>query len=246
MWEIGQDQTLKNNHSNTLKYGWGLVETDTNSGLFYIQDKAICKPTAGWYSGPKIQTPQKTTTTTTTPKKTTPKTKKPQQTDSNKGRRKRAISGTSSVAALTCPTQAFMGSDISSHISPVEFNETDTNQRWKLYQVKKSKYFKLCLVDDKAEVNWTCVSATKNADEFESKQNCGGIIAANVENFRTFEGNTRKVISVLLGFFVATIVKRWWDQTSKIPRLEKLAISLNAIMQEGKNLIYKKESIVKY
>ena len=133
-----------------------------------------------------------------------------------------------------------MGSDISSHISPVEFNETDTNQRWKLYQVKKSKYFKLCLVDDKAEVNRTCVSATKNADEFESKQNCGGIIAANVENFRTFEGNTRKVISVLLGFFVATIVKRWWDQTAKIPRLDKLAISLNAIMQEGKRHNHKK------
>jgi hypothetical protein len=80
--------------------------------------------------------------------------------------------------------------------------------------------------------NKTYVSATTNNNELESKGDCGGIIAANVENFRTFEGNTRKVISVLLAFFVATIVKRWWDQTAKIPRLDKLAISLNAIMQE--------------
>jgi len=82
----------------------------------------------------------------------------------------------------------------------------------------------------------SCVSAQnkETPNEFESKQDCKGIIAANVENFRTFEGNTRKVITVLLGFFVATIVKRWWDQTAKIPRLDKLAISLNAIMQEEK------------
>ena len=93
----------------------------------------------------------------------------------------------------------------------------------------------------------TYVSATDEPNVlFESKQNCESIIAANVENFRTFEDNTKSVIKILLGFFVATIIKRWWDQTSKIPRLEKLAISLNAIMQEGKNLIYKKESIVKY
>ena len=127
---------------------------------------------------------------------------------------------------------------------------------------KTSQLFKLCLVEEpenktntveqkdpnKTKIDTkTCVSATKYPNEFESKQDCGGIIASNVENFRTFEGNTRKVISVLLGFFVATIVKRWWDQTSKIPRLDKLAISLNAIMQEGKNHIYIKVSyIVKY
>ena len=136
----------------------------------------------------------------------------------------------------------------SGEIKPVEFNETDPNQKWKLYICTKdnctkdatSKHFKLCLEsEENKKENKTCVSATTKPDEFESKQNCAGIIAANVKNFRTFEGNTRKVISVLLGFFVATIVKRWWDQTAKIPRLDKLAISLNAIMQEGKNHIYK-------
>mgnify|MGYP001255054689 FL=1 len=137
-----------------------------------------------------------------------------------------------------------MGHDI----IPVEFDKNDAEQKWKLdyYDIttKKpvgaSKFFRLCRVDGEADVNKTCVSATSTEGEFVSKQNCAGILAANVENFRTFEGNTRKVISVLLGFFVATIVKRWWDQTAKIPRLDKLAISLNAIMQEGKNHIHKK------
>ena len=147
-------------------------------------------------------------------------------------------------------------------IKPVQFNDKDKDQKWKLdgYNIKTrkkdktSKFFKLCLVEEPEKTETveqkdpkkpkidtkTCVSANNHLNQFESKQDCGGIIAANVENFRTFEGNTRKVISVLLGFFVATIVKRWWDQTAKIPRLDKLAISLNAIMQEGKNLIYKK------
>merc|ERR1711935_523165 len=132
-------------------------------------------------------------------------------------------------------------------IKPVQFDKTEANQKWKMEKDKTSQLFKLCLVEEpenktntveqkdpnKTKIDTkTCVSATKYPNEFESKQDCGGIIASNVENFRTFEGNTRKVISVLLGFFVATIVKRWWDQTSKIPRLDKLAISLNAIMQE--------------
>ena len=92
----------------------------------------------------------------------------------------------------------------------------------------------------------TYLSADK-PNEFHSTQDCEGIIAANVKNFRTFEDNTKKVLTVLLGFFVATIVKRWWDQTSKIPRLEKLAISLNAIMQEGKSHIHKKfDQIIVY
>ena len=148
-------------------------------------------------------------------------------------------------------------------IKPVQFDGNDKDQKWKLEQYnvatrkkdKTSKFFKLCLVEEpenKTETvqqkdpntpkidTKTCVSANNHLNEFESKQDCGGIIAANVANFRTFEGNTRKVISVLLGFFVATIVKRWWDQTAKIPRLDKLAISLNAIMQEGKRHNHKK------
>jgi len=232
LWTIGPGLTLVNHHHKDLKYGWGLEENGTNSGLFYIKDKAKCKPIT-WYPGPKIQTPKIQTPKIQTPKTTTPKT----TTSKNKitqnkdlkttGRTKRAI-------VAQCPTQAFMGHEI----KPVEFLKTDPHQKWKLDQYdingklnKTSKFFKLCLVPE-PEANKTCVSATKNPNEFESKQDCSGIIASNVENFRTFEGNTRKVISVLLGFFVATIVKRWWDQTSKIPRLDKLAISLNAIMQE--------------
>ena len=123
--------------------------------------------------------------------------------------------------------------------TPGVFSKDEPTQKWNMEKTKETNVFRLYFMKDGK--NKTYVSATTNNNELESKGDCGGIIAANVENFRTFEGNTRKVISVLLGFFVATIVKRWWDQTAKIPRLEKLAISLNSIMQEGKNLIYKKK-----
>merc|ERR1719464_471618 len=139
-------------------------------------------------------------------------------------------------------------------IEPVEFDktkkgETHENQKWKMEKESETSqyvgYFKLCLVTekkpetveqkdpDKPKIDTkTCVSATNNPNEFENKQNCESVIASNVENFRTFDESTRKVFTIVLGFFVATTVKRWWDQTLKIPRLDKLAISLNAIMQE--------------
>ena len=241
MWTIGTGQTLKNFHHNTATYTWGLQETTSNSGIFYIKskDKAKCKTETTWYQGIGQN------------EKTTVQDNNLSSKSINQGRKKRA---TDPICSLTqtcvCPTQTHMGHEIKA----VEFEETNSNQKWKLdqYGIKTGKkdptsnFFRLCLEDDKAEVNKTCVSATTNPNEFESKQNCRGIIAANVENFRTFEGNTRKVISVLLGFFVATIIKRWWDQTSKIPRLDKLAISLNAIMQEGKSHICKKNQIIVY
>ena len=115
---------------------------------------------------------------------------------------------------------------------------------WNMTKPDKDGFFKLFMEGkketksekgkEKPKDTNTYVSATDKPNVlFESKQDCSSIIATNVANFRDFEKSTRKVLTILLGFFVATIVKRWWDQTSKIPRLDKLAMALNVIIQEG-------------
>ena len=36
-----------------------------------------------------------------------------------------------------------------------------------------------------------------------------------------------------MGFYASTMMKRWWDQTSKLPKLKDVAMVLNAIFQPG-------------
>ena len=226
MWTIDPAGPNLVNHHSGSKYPWGLEEKP--KGSFYIKDNKCTGTT--WYNLPVQNIPQTATQRPTT--------------INNTGRKKRQAPGT----VPTCRTQTFMGHTI----TPKQFSAGNKKQIWKMkpsdikgkkgpYQT--SQYFKLFMADEegtstdkkseKPKDTNTYVSATSKVNEFESKENCKSFIDANAENFRTFETNTRKVITFLIGFFVATALKRWWDQTSKIPRLEKLAISLNAIMQEG-------------
>ena len=62
-------------------------------------------------------------------------------------------------------------------------------------------------------------------------------IKANKKEFRTFEDNMKKALTILLGFFVSQNIRRWWQQTSRIPYLTDLAIACNAIFQPGMNII---------
>ena len=214
MWTIEGD-TLKSNHSKLLTYTWGLEEIPkTIPKSFYIKDTTKCTGIT-WYNLPVQNTNANRQN----------KAKSPKNSEAtNLGtRNKRQI-----------PPKCLALTHDFTH-QPVKDEPTP---KWKMEKTKQKNVFRLYFKEEGK--NKTYVSATTVENELVSKQDCKGILAANVENFRTFEGNTKKVLTVLLGFFVATIVKRWWDQTSKIPRLEKLAISLNAIMQEGKTLTYKK------
>jgi hypothetical protein len=65
---------------------------------------------------------------------------------------------------------------------------------------------------------------------------CEKFKKVNVEQFRTMEENTKSVLCILVGFYVSIQIGRWWSQTSKMPKLNKLAMELNAIMQIGKYL----------
>ena len=241
MWTIDPVDLKLVNHHTGSKYAWGLAESSPTGSLYVIKDISKCAGKTWYNPVKKTENPLKG------------------QIQPSARRKRQAASGT----PLECPTQTFMGHTI----TPKELSEGNETQIWKMklsdikgkkgpYQT--SQYFKLFIADKeetstlkstdkdsskkKEKPKDTYLSADK-PNVFHSTQDCEGIIAANVKNFRTFEDNTKKVLTVLLGFFVATIVKRWWDQTSKIPRLEKLAISLNAIMQEGKNLIYEKNSL---
>ena len=48
------------------------------------------------------------------------------------------------------------------------------------------------------------------------------------------EENIKEVLGILVGFYVSMQIARWWSQTSTMPKLGKLAMELNAIMQKGK------------
>ena len=63
-------------------------------------------------------------------------------------------------------------------------------------------------------------------------------IEKNKEQFRTFEENTKTALTFLVGAFVKLMVARWWAQTSKIPKLNRLAIRMNALMREGIIFVY--------
>ena len=63
-------------------------------------------------------------------------------------------------------------------------------------------------------------------------------IETNKEQFQTFEKNTKTALTFLVGAFVKLMVARWWAQTSKIPKLNRLAIRMNALMREGTIFVY--------
>ena len=269
MWKIDTNLKLINNHTaNTETYPWGLQEIGPNSGTFYIKKKDCNPPPAKWYSIPKTPaTTNDKTKVATSPiivsSKEIPPALEPR--DPNGGTKKRTpsiidsskgVPGVPGVpgprekrAVVGCRTLTF--SEIDNKIIEKEFlKANDPQQMWNMTKPDQGGFFKLFMEGkketksekgkEKPKDTNTYVSATDKPNVlFESKQDCSSIIATNVANFRDFEKSTRKVLTILLGFFVATIVKRWWDQTSKIPRLDKLAMALNVIMQEG---IYKKKS----
>ena len=59
----------------------------------------------------------------------------------------------------------------------------------------------------------------------------------NVKKLTLVEENMKRVLTFLLGFFVTQSIRRWWNQTSKIPHLTDLAVVCNAIFQPGNTTI---------
>ena len=59
-----------------------------------------------------------------------------------------------------------------------------------------------------------------------------------------------KVLTLLLGFYVATMMRRWWQQISALPDIKLLAMTLNGLVQFDKNEpdrdLKLKKSILRY
>ena len=55
-------------------------------------------------------------------------------------------------------------------------------------------------------------------------------------NIREHERTIIKILALLLGFYASTLMRRWWGQVSKLPRLNDVAMVMNAIFQPGKVL----------
>ena len=51
---------------------------------------------------------------------------------------------------------------------------------------------------------------------------------------RDHERTIIKILALLLGFYASTLMRRWWGQVSKLPRLNDVAMVMNAIFQPGK------------
>ena len=56
------------------------------------------------------------------------------------------------------------------------------------------------------------------------------------EKIRDHERTIIKILALLLGFYASTLMRRWWGQVSKLPRLNDVAMVMNAIFQPGKVL----------
>ena len=52
----------------------------------------------------------------------------------------------------------------------------------------------------------------------------------HVKDMKEYEKATIKVLALLLGFFVSTIMNRWWSQLMKLPQLNDVAMVLNGML----------------
>ena len=55
-----------------------------------------------------------------------------------------------------------------------------------------------------------------------------------VKDIHSYEKATVKVLALLLGFYVSTMMNRWWSQLVKLPQLGDVALILNGITSSGK------------
>ena len=67
-----------------------------------------------------------------------------------------------------------------------------------------------------------------------------------VSHFAHNIGAFTKILTFLLGFFVSTISKRWWDQVKLVPNPMSLAIRANGIMVPGEKALEVKKNILRY
>ena len=74
-----------------------------------------------------------------------------------------------------------------------------------------------------------------------------GILTRLVEYFHVNALNMARDLTFLLGFYVSTVAKRWWDQVSYLPEPDNLALFLNGVVIQDarQSVLYLKRKIVR-
>ena len=66
-------------------------------------------------------------------------------------------------------------------------------------------------------------------------QQCDQMIVDWFTHWREYDRFMLSTITFLLGFFVNTIVKRWWEQVSRLPTIEPITLGLSGLVWPNEN-----------
>ena len=64
------------------------------------------------------------------------------------------------------------------------------------------------------------------------------------EKYSKVHKTLSSILTFFLGFFVVTMMKRWWDQVSSLPDIAQVAMVLNCLVPEDS--MHKKKTILRY
>ena len=88
--------------------------------------------------------------------------------------------------------------------------------------------------DHFASVN--CTDLTPNRATFQME----------VAQYSKMHVESTRILTFFLGFFVASMMKRWWDQVTTLPDISQVAMVLNGLVKSGKDSLSLKKTILRY
>ncbi len=70
-------------------------------------------------------------------------------------------------------------------------------------------------------------------------QNCSSTTFCKlVGDYKDDYNTALSVLTFLIGFYVSSIIARWWQQKTMIPCIEDIAVHFNALTKPGKYVVY--------
>ena len=84
------------------------------------------------------------------------------------------------------------------------------------------------------KVNETTASMTKQK------------FAMEVAQYSKMHVQASKILTFFLGFYVANMMKRWWDQVSSLPDITQVAMALNGLVKTKEGSMTFKKTILRY
>ena len=73
-----------------------------------------------------------------------------------------------------------------------------------------------------------------------------GSFQMEVAQYSKMHVEVSRILTFFLGFFVANMMKRWWDQVTTLPDITQVAMVLNGLVRSGKGSTSLKKTILRY